>query len=164
MFSTKWIKPVIIVGLLFICCFVTWKVTDRGWQIKWQERQLAEAKQQKKWNDERQAIEADWNKKFADIQSWYQTELEKNRNEADKTIANYRAGNLRLHKKFTCLNSYVSDTATPRQISDATRGCGLQDRDVEFLIRYSERAQQIVIKYNKAVKNLDAIYGVKDEK
>lgn len=149
----------IALGVAASIAFGTWYVTDLHWENKWQERDIADGKAREAMLKEKSDAEHKWAQQFADIQSWYQTELEKNRHEADETIAAYRAGNLKLRKQFTCLSRSVSDTSTPGQIADAGRDCGLQGRDVEFLVRYAERAQSVVIKYNKAVKALNAIYG-----
>lgn len=140
----------------------TWNATDNHWTRKWQARDLADSHEREKNARERADIEHNWANQFASIQSWYQQELENNRAEADKTIAAYRAGNLKLRQQFTCVGQSVSDSSTPGQVSDAARDCGLQERDVEFLVRFAERAQAVVIKYNKAVKNLNAIYGESD--
>ena len=151
----------IALGVAASIAFGTWYVTDLHWENKWQQRDIVEGKQREDYLKQKADIEHNWATQFANIQSWYQEELENNRNEADKTIAAYRAGNLKLRKQFTCLSESMSDTSTIRQVTDAGRKCGLQSGDVEFLIRYAERAQAIVIKYNKSVKALKSIYGEK---
>lgn len=154
-----WVRALVVAAGLTIVSAGTWYVTNDHWTIKWQNRDLDDANTKAKYAQEKSDIEHDWASKFASIQSWYQQELEDNRNEAENTIAAYRNGNLRLRAQFTCLNKSVSDAASPGQVADAGRKCGLQSGDVEFLIRYAERAQAIVIKYNKAVKALNAIYS-----
>lgn len=149
----------IAAGILVASCALTWYVTDLRWENKWQDRDLTESHQREQYQNDLRNTEHTWAAQFATIQTWYQQELENNRAEADKTIAAYRAGNLKLRKQFTCLGRSVSDTSTPGQINDAARDCGLQERDVEFLVRFAERAQAVVIKYNKAVKQLNIIYG-----
>lgn len=153
--ETKWVPYAVVILVSGVCA---WNITDNYWENKWHQRDLTEANQREKYLEDIRNTEHTWAAQFAAIQSWYQQELENNRAEADKTIADYRAGNLKLRKQFTCLGKSVSETSTPGQINDAARECGLQERDVEFLVRFAERAQTVVIKYNKAVKNLDAIY------
>lgn len=157
----NWVKYAIASAILAAACGLTWHVTTLEWENKWQARDLSDEKWRVKYTEDLRNTEHVWAEQFTTLQSWYQMELDNNRNEADKTIAGYRAGNLKLRQQFTCVGKSVSDTSTPGQITDAARDCGLQSRDVEFLVRYSERAQAVVIKYNKAVKALGIIYEQK---
>ncbi|HEN3601332.1 TPA: DUF2514 family protein [Yersinia enterocolitica] len=70
-------------------------------------------------------------------------------NKAKSTIAAYRAGNIKLQKRFECLSASVGDMpATPAsgQLTDAARDCGFSDADVGFLISIAERADKLVEK------------------
>lgn len=70
-------------------------------------------------------------------------------NKAKGTIAAYRAGNIRLQKRFECLSASVGDmpvTPTSGQLTDAARDCGFSDADVGFLISIAERADKLVEK------------------
>ncbi|EOA2963043.1 TPA: DUF2514 family protein [Yersinia enterocolitica] len=70
-------------------------------------------------------------------------------NKAKGTIAAYRAGNIRLQKRFECLAASVGDmpvTPASGQLTDAARDCGFSDADVGFLISIAERADKLVEK------------------
>ncbi|MGM7813043.1 DUF2514 family protein [Yersinia enterocolitica] len=70
-------------------------------------------------------------------------------NKAKGTIAAYRAGNIRLQKRFECLSASVGDmpvTPASGQLTDAARDCGFSDADVGFLISIAERADKLVEK------------------
>lgn len=68
---------------------------------------------------------------------------------AKGTIAAYRAGNIKLQKRFECLAASVGDmpvTPASGQLTDAARDCGFSDADVGFLISIAERADKLVEK------------------
>ncbi|EOF8240270.1 DUF2514 family protein [Yersinia enterocolitica] len=70
-------------------------------------------------------------------------------NKAKSTIAAYRAGNIKLQKRFECLATSVGDmpvTPASGQLTDAARDCGFSDADVGFLISIAERADKLVEK------------------
>lgn len=70
-------------------------------------------------------------------------------NKAKGTIAAYRAGNIKLQKRFECLAASVGDmpvTPASGQLTDAARDCGFSDADVGFLISIAERADKLVEK------------------
>lgn len=135
-------------------------ITNEHWEGKWKDRDIADLTAAKGRLESNAATEQKWADKFADISSWYQNSLDKNRNEADKTIADYHNGNIRLRKQLTCAVEGLSGSAEPRQVGVDARKCGLQERDVEFLVRYAERAQAVNIKLEKAQKLLRVIYGL----
>lgn len=70
-------------------------------------------------------------------------------NKAKGTIAAYRAGNIKLQKRFECLAASFGDmpvTSASGQLTDAARDCGFSDADVGFLISIAERADKLVEK------------------
>lgn len=70
-------------------------------------------------------------------------------NKAKGTIAAYRAGNIKLQKRFECFAASVGDmpvTPASGQLTDAARDCGFSDADVGFLISIAERADKLVEK------------------
>lgn len=146
-------------ALIIGSCLVSGYIVNSHWSNKWLERDLSDSKLREKHVEELRSIEHEWADKFTDINYWYQKQLEKNKSESDKTIADYRAGNLRLRQQLTCTIGVVSNSTSPGQIADGASKCGLQEGDVEFLVRYSERAQGVVIKLQKAQSLLKVIYG-----
>lgn len=76
---------------------------------------------------------------------------EKLRNEIeirDRTIADLRAGALRLRKRFTCSSSasgILSGASGSAGIGDEASQGGFQGADVEFLIGEADRADQVAI-------------------
>lgn len=65
----------------------------------------------------------------------------------DRTIADYRSGAVRLRDKFTCAagaDQRVREAATGAGQRDAASAGGLQQTDVEFLVRLASEADQAV--------------------
>lgn len=65
----------------------------------------------------------------------------------DRTIADYRGGALRLRDKFTCVagaDQRVPGTAASTGQRDAASAGGLQQPDIEFLVRLASQADQAV--------------------
>ena len=62
---------------------------------------------------------------------------------ADRTIADIRAGNLRLRNRFTCPSSAAEVTGSATG-SDGAGQAGLLGSDAEFLISEAERADKVV--------------------
>lgn len=132
----------VAVGVLMIL-WAGYSIADRSWQAKWQERDLADAKAE--LDARKDATEK--SNRLAAAQEQAAQAYEKGKqdaeNEASATIAAYRAGTVRLRQQFTCFNRSVSNATTSTGISDAARDCGLSKADVEFLIRFAERADKV---------------------
>ncbi|MGH1498204.1 DUF2514 family protein [Yersinia proxima] len=122
---------------------------DTEWSLKWTERDKSDLTAEL-------AAKKSANKKEAQLQAAqsaglkaYQQGVVDAENKAKGTIAAYRAGNIKLQKRFECLSASVGDMpATPAsgQLTDAARDCGFSDADVGFLISIAERADKLVEK------------------
>ncbi|WP_261374163.1 lysis protein [Yersinia massiliensis] len=122
---------------------------DSEWSLKWTKRDksdLEAEKAAKKSADEKEAqLQAT---QSAGLKA-YQQGVADAENKAKGTIAAYRAGHIRLQKRFECISASVGDmpvTPTSGQLTDAARDCGFSDADVGFLISIAERADKLVEK------------------
>lgn len=122
---------------------------DSEWSLKWTKRDksdLEAEKTAKKSADEKEAqLQA---AQSAGLKAYQQGVVDAE-NKAKGTIAAYRAGNIRLQKRFECLSASVGDmpvTPASGQLIDAARDCGFSDADVGFLISIAERADKLVEK------------------
>ncbi|CNL23776.1 Protein of uncharacterised function (DUF2514) [Yersinia frederiksenii] len=122
---------------------------DTEWSLKWTRRDKSDLESQlaaKKSAEEKEAqLQA---AQSAGLKA-YQQGVADAENKAKGTIAAYRAGNIRLQKRFECLSASVGDmSVTPGsgQLTDAARDCGFSDADVGFLISIAERADKLVEK------------------
>lgn len=120
--------------------------TDNAWQSRWdkQAADLAIARA----DAEHLARQAERNSALAmaAIDKAYQQGKTDGKAQADRTIADLRNGNARLRERFTCppAGNDMPDTAGTTGSSDAGEARGLQRDDAEFLIRYAERADEVV--------------------
>lgn len=119
------------------------------WSLKWTERDKSDLTVElaaKKSADEKEAqLQA---AQSAGLKAYQQGVVDAE-NKAKGTIAAYRAGNIRLQKRFECLSASVGDmpvTPASGQLTDAARDCGFSDADVGFLISIAERADKLVEK------------------
>lgn len=122
---------------------------DSEWSLNWTKRDKSDLELQlaaKKSADEKEAqLQA---AQSAGLKA-YQQGVTDAENKAKGTIAAYRAGNIRLQKRFECLSASVGDmpdTPASGQLTDAARDCGFSDSDVGFLISIAERADKLVEK------------------
>lgn len=99
-------------------------------------------KQAKDFAEKLLAEQTDKQKKIADIDEKNTKEAERAKKEYDRTIANLRAGNLKLRQRFTCpkADSSVSSTG----VDNGEEAGGLQVQDGEFLVSEAERADSVV--------------------
>lgn len=137
---------------------------DEAWQAKWQKRDLADEKAKNA-----ALIDAtEKSKRLATAQEQAAQAYEKGKQdaqqEAEATIAAYRAGTIRLRSQFTCFNRSMSNATTSASVSDAARGCGLSETDVEFLVRYAERADQVAHQLKAAQDIIRADRAIINEK
>lgn len=63
----------------------------------------------------------------------------------DRTIADLRAGNLRLRQRFTCAADDLSAATDATGSGDAAAQTGLQQQDAEFLVRLASEADEVVL-------------------
>ncbi|HDL7750602.1 TPA: DUF2514 family protein [Yersinia enterocolitica] len=122
---------------------------DSEWSLEWAKRDKSDLKAElaaKKSAEEKEAqLQA---AQSAGLKAYQQGVVDAE-NKAKGTIAAYRAGNIRLQKRFECLSASVGDmSVTPAsgQLTDAARDCGFSDEDVGFLISIAERADKLVEK------------------
>ncbi|MBW5814463.1 DUF2514 family protein [Yersinia kristensenii] len=122
---------------------------DTEWSLKWTKRDKSDLESQlaaKKSAEEKEAhLQA---AQSAGLKAYQQGAVDAE-NKAKGTIAAYRAGNIKLQKRFECLAASVGDmSVTPAsgQLTDAARDCGFSDADVGFLISIAERADKLVEK------------------
>lgn len=120
--------------------------TNSAWQVKWDKRNEADRKAEQ---EQRQRT-TEQNNRLSAAQalaaSNYLKGVQDGKTSADKTIADYRNANLRLQQRFDglqCISRSVSDPAGTRSVSDAASSCGLSDADVEFLVRFAQRADNV---------------------
>lgn len=136
----------VVSGLLWMGYRHGVTTTDNAWQSRWdkQAADLAIARA----DAERLARQAERNSALAmaAIDKAYQQGQADGKAQADRTIADLRSGNARLRERFTCPpagNDMPDPTGTTGR-SDAGEARGLQRDDAEFLIRYAERADEVV--------------------
>ncbi|HDL8134529.1 TPA: DUF2514 family protein [Yersinia enterocolitica] len=122
---------------------------DSEWSLKWTKRDkadlTAELAAKKSATDKEAQLQA---AQSAGLKAYQQGVVDAE-NKAKGTIAAYRAGNIRLQKRFECLAASVGDmpvTPASGQLTDAARDCGFSDADVGFLISIAERADKLVEK------------------
>lgn len=119
------------------------------WSLKWTKRDksdlTAELAARKSATEKEAQLQA---AQSAGLKAYQQGVVDAE-NKAKGTIAAYRAGNIRLQKRFECLAASVGDmpvTSASGQLTDAARDCGFSDADVGFLISIAERADKLVEK------------------
>ncbi|HGK4619238.1 TPA: DUF2514 family protein [Yersinia enterocolitica] len=122
---------------------------DSEWSLKWTKRDKsdleAEIAARKSATEKEAQLQA---AQSAGLKAYQQGVVDAE-NKAKGTIAAYRAGNVRLQKRFECLSASVGDmpvTPASGQLTDAARDCGFSDADVGFLISIAERADKLVEK------------------
>lgn len=122
---------------------------DTEWSLKWTKRDKSDLESQlaakKSADDKESQLQT---AQSAGLKA-YQQGVADAENKAKGTIAAYRAGNIKLQKRFECLSASVGDmSVTPAsgQLTDAARDCGFSDSDVGFLISIAERADKLVEK------------------
>lgn len=137
---------------------------DDAWQLKWTARDLAD--KQAELEARKDATEK--SNRLAAAQEQAAQAYEKGKQdaqqEAETTIAAYRAGTIRLRSQFTCFNRSMSNATTSASVSDAASGCGLSAADVEFLVRYAERADQVAHQLKAAQDIIRADRAIINEK
>lgn len=157
--ATETIIALAVVAGVFLSGY---QYSNNTWQAKWSERDAADERAKSA-----ALIEAtDKNSRIASLQDEAAQAYERGKqdaeNEASATIAAYRAGTVRLRQQFTCFNRSVSNATTSTGISDAASDCGLSQADVEFLVRFAERADKVahqlkaaqdIIRADRAVMN-----------
>ncbi|EEQ05750.1 hypothetical protein yberc0001_14360 [Yersinia bercovieri ATCC 43970] len=122
---------------------------DSEWSLKWTKRDksdlTAEIAARKSATDKEAQLQA---AQSAELKAYQQGVVDAE-NKAKGTIAAYRAGNIKLQKRFECLSASVGDmpvTPASGQLTDAVRDCGFSDTDVGVLISIAERADKLVEK------------------
>lgn len=81
--------------------------------------------------------------------------LQSAKKDYERTIADLRAGNLQLRKRFTCP---VASPAQPAGgVDNAEERGGLQKEDGEFLVSESERADEVVRQLNAAIEVIEEL-------
>lgn len=141
----------LVIAAIFVASGYWWgsDSKDMEWSLKWIKRDKSDLELQlaakKSAADKEAQLQA---AQSAGLKA-YQQGVADAENKAKGTIAAYRAGNLRLQKRFECLSASVGDmSVTPAsgQLTDAARDCGFSDSDVGFLISIAERADKLVEK------------------
>jgi hypothetical protein len=87
---------------------------------------------------------------MAALDAKYQKELSDAKTVSDRTIADLRAGTLRLRERFTCNAGSGSVPSTGQAgasagNADAAGAGGLRQADADFLVRLADRADQCAI-------------------
>ena len=160
-------KIVAVVGVsiavVALACFLTWKQTNASWRAKWLERDTADLKELADNAQKNAATEHDWQRKFAALDADYQEKLKAVNDEADRTVDDYKRGNLRLRASLNCTARNMPAVATSSGVSDAAAKCGLSTRDVEFLIRYAGKANATAKQLAAAQALLKVIYAARPD-
>ncbi|HDL7944298.1 TPA: DUF2514 family protein [Yersinia enterocolitica] len=142
---------VLVITVLCLAGGYRWGSDSKNseWSLKWAKRDKSDLKAEKaakKSADEKEAqLQA---AQSAGLKAYQQGVVDAE-NKAKGTIAAYRAGNIKLQKRFECLAASVGDmpvTPASGQLTDAARDCGFSDADVGFLISIAERADKLVEK------------------
>lgn len=140
-------------------CWLTWHQTDTSWRNKWLERDASDLSAMLANAKQNAATEHDWQRKFATAQQNYQDNLQAANDEADRALTDYRNGTKRLRASLNCAAANLPDPATASGVRDAAAKCGLQQRDVEFLILFAKRAEAVRQQLIHAQAILKAIYS-----
>ncbi|CNJ54730.1 putative phage endopeptidase [Yersinia rohdei] len=122
---------------------------DSEWSLEWAKRDKSDLEAEKAAKKSTEEKEAQLQAAQSAGLKAYQQGVADAENKAKGTIAAYRAGHIRLQKRFECLSASVGDmSVTPAsgQLIDAARDCGFSDADVGFLISIAERADKLVEK------------------
>ncbi|HDL7098258.1 TPA: hypothetical protein PXM79_000998 [Yersinia enterocolitica] len=122
---------------------------DTEWSLKWVGRDKSDLETEKAAKRSAEEKEAQLQAAQSAGLKAYQQGVVDAENKAKGTIAAYRAGNIKLQKRFECLAASVGDmpvTPASGQLTDAARDCGFSDSDVGFLISIAERADKLVEK------------------
>lgn len=133
---------------------------DLKWRAAWSERDAQDVKRQKEAetlkgiqeaeNRERERQQAAQSQKTVQR---LQDEAKAAQNRADAAISDYRNGVSRLRERFRCAvraTSEADPAATAAAVRDGTSACGLGSADVEFFVRYGNRAQQLAAQLTAA--------------
>lgn len=138
------IAAAIVFGLLCAWAGNSW--SDSHWQTKWNKRDADDAKAE---IAQRQDSTEKANR-LAAAQALaatnYLNGVKDGKADADRIISDLRTGNRRLQQRFDglqCISRAVSDSAPSGSVSDAASRCGLSDADVQFLVRFAERADNV---------------------
>lgn len=133
-------------------------VANATWEAKVANMQRDQAEALAKAHQERadaeqhaRDIEAQRAADMAALDANYQKELSDAKTEADRTIADLRAGTLRLRERFTCPASTgnvstSTKAGTSTGLGDGPTTHGLQRADAEFLVRESTDATNEALK------------------
>jgi hypothetical protein len=79
---------------------------------------------------------------FAMIADNLRKQNETDKRDADRTIADLRAGRERLRDKFTCPRTVPGAAASAGRSDEASEG-GLSGQDAEFLVRFASEADTV---------------------
>ena len=91
------------------------------------------------------ATEAATAARIAELDQRHYQELQRVRTEADHTIADIRAGALRLRHRFTCPAGPVPAAPDAPGVGDGTEAGGLRREDAEFLVRIAAEADAVAV-------------------
>lgn len=92
------------------------------------------------------------------ITTKHREEMSHAKQEHDRVVSDYRAGNLRLRERFTCsapAGGASTATAHPDWLDGTPQG-GLSDADVEFLIQFATDADEVAISLSTCQATLAA--------
>lgn len=85
---------------------------------------------------------------LATIDQQHQEKLSHEINSRDRTIADLRAGNVRVRQRFTCpaaSDQRVPSTSTSTSGGDEAQAGGLQREDAEFFVRFASEADEVTL-------------------
>lgn len=147
-----------VVSAIAGAAYVSWSVNDSRWKAKWSQRDAADELATRQALQRTLDVERYWQDRFTKAEDDYQKRLKGNKDAADKTIALYRSGQQRLRYSLDCTARSLSGASSAASVRDAATTCGLRAEDVEFLIRYAERADGVAEQLARAQAILKAIY------
>lgn len=137
----------IVLGISLVVNLIQWGVIyNTKYKLSVQEKALAIAS--KEYAEYKLAKEREMSKAVHEVEIKHQQEQDHAKEEYNRVIANLRAGNLQLRKKFTC----PPRSANPAEAGSVGEGeeAGLSREDAEFLISEANRADEVTRELNLA--------------
>lgn len=95
--------------------------------------------------------------KAQDAEDQAAKDYEKEKTRYEGIISGLQLGAIRLQQRFKCPSAAVPNTGADTRGPDNPNAGGLQDADGRFLIREADRADSVVLKFNRCAARLSQI-------
>lgn len=100
---------------------------------------------------------------IAAIDKQHREEQARVKDQANRTIAELRSGNLQLRKRFTCPSQGQSNSPDPSvSRTDGEGEGGLTEQDAEFLVRQAEESDRKSVKINALIDVVEEMLRKQD--